>query len=127
MKDVPNLKLANPKLLTEITKEIERRAVAVAGPNILEDVSNEIDSAMRSWFSRDIKKYIDYSPKGDKDSLLQTAENYAQKLAAGVWLDAAWPVMNTMRSVEAGSKFRLKESRMWTGDPGELPPWRQNV
>lgn len=127
MRDVPNLKLANPKLLTEITNEIERRAVAVAGPNILNDVSAEIDAAMKSWFNREVKSYIDYSPKGDKDSLLQTAENYAQKLAAGVWLDAAWPVMNTMRSVEAGSKFRLRESRMWTGETGELPPWRQNV
>ena len=127
MKDVPNLKLANPKLLTEITNEIERRAVAVAGSNILKDISVEIDTAMKSWFNREAKNYIDYSPKGDKESLLQTAENYAQKLAAGVWLDAAWPVMNTMRSVEAGSKFRLKESRMWTGETGELPPWRQNV
>jgi len=127
MRDIPNLKLADPKILSEVTKEIERRAVAVAGPEILADVSAEIDSAMNSWFHREAKKYIDYSPKGDRDSLLQTAENYAQKLAAGVWLDAAWPVMNTMRSVEAGSKFRLKESRMWTGEAGELPPWRQNV
>jgi len=127
MRDIPNLKLADPKILSEVIKEIERRAVAVAGPEILADVSAEIDSAMNNWFHREAKKYIDYSPKGDKDSLLQTAENYAQKLAAGVWLDAAWPVMNTMRSVEAGSKFRLKESRMWTGEAGELPPWRQNV
>ena len=127
MRDVPNLKLANPKLLTEVTNEIERRAVAVAGLNIVKDISAEIDAAMKSWFNREVKNYIEYSLKGDKDSLLQTAENYAQKLAAGVWLDAAWPVMNSMRSVEAGSKFRLRESRIWTGETGELPPWRQNV
>ena len=127
MRNTPNLKLADPKLLTEITKEIERRAVAVAGLEILGDISAEIDAAMESWFNRDAKNYINYSPKGDRESLLQTAENYAQKLAAGVWLDAAWPVMNTMRSVEAGSKFRLKESRIWTGETGELPPWRQNA
>jgi superfamily II DNA or RNA helicase len=126
MRDVPNLKMANPKLLTEIANEIERRAVAVAGVDVLNDLTSEIDAAMESWLNREVKNYINYSPKGDKESLLQTAENYAQKLAAGVWLDAAWPVMNTMRSVEAGSKFRLKESRMWTGDEGELPPWRRN-
>ena len=103
------------------------RAVAVAGLNIVKDISAEIDAAMKSWFNREVKNYIEYSLKGDKDSLLQTAENYAQKLAAGVWLDAAWPVMNSMRSVEAGSKFRLRESRIWTGETGELPPWRQNV
>ena len=127
MRDTPDLNLADPKLLNQIITEIERRAVAVAGPEILVDISAEIDAALGSWMNRDVKKYIDYSPKGDRDSLLQTAESYAQKLAAGVWLDAAWPVMNTMRSVEAGSKFRLKESRMWTGETGELPPWRQNV
>jgi hypothetical protein len=127
MRDRPDLNLADPKLLTQIINEIERRAVAVAGPEILVDISAEIDAALGSWMNRDVKKYINYSPKGDRDSLLQTAESYAQKLAAGVWLDAAWPVMNTMRSVEAGSKFRLKESRMWTGETGELPPWRQNV
>ena len=127
MRDTPDLNLADPKLLNQIITEIERRAVAVAGPEILVDISAEIDAALGSWMNRDVKKYINYSPKGDRDSLLQTAESYAQKLAAGVWLDAAWPVMNTMRSVEAGSKFRLKESRMWTGETGELPPWRQNV
>lgn len=125
MSNQTNLSKANRENLFAVTAELERRVRNVE-PDTVEDLIGEIDAALDEWWNRETTKYIDYSPKGIRNSLLQTAENYAQKLAAGVWLDSAWPVMNTMRSVEAGCQFRLKERRNWTSGDGDLPPWRRN-
>lgn len=139
MLDDPKLENANPKLLQQIVAEIERRVAAVE-PGVLGDVSKEIDEILNEWQSRDVRYYLDEKPDRIKNSLLQRAERYVQKIAAGSLPGYAWPIMGAMRSVEPSTPFRLKE-RVFTAEVGsskgessgdsasvsgaDTPPWRQ--
>lgn len=107
-RDNPDFNKINMKNLQTIIEEIERRASNI-DPNATAQVMSEIDEALFEWSSRDVKKYLDNSPKGLRNSLLQYAEDHARRVAAGNLGGSAWPVMNTMRSVEASTPFRLKE------------------
>jgi hypothetical protein len=130
MMDVPDLNSADPRVIQDIVKEIERRVTAV-DPNVLIDVAEEVRSILDEWSLRDVNRYWDETPKGFKHSLLQSAERFAQKVAVGALPGFAWPVMNSMRSVEPSTPFRLKESSFkaratdLADSDDDKKPWRQ--
>ena len=107
-RDNPNFGKIDKKNLQEIISFIEDRVQNIQ-PEALKQVSAEIDEALYEWSTRDVRKYLDRSLKGSRFSLLQYAEDYARRLASGNFGGTAWPIMNTMRSVEASTPFRLKE------------------
>ena len=107
-KNVPNFKSLDMNNLRAIIAEIERRARNIDA-SIVSQISREIDEALDEWSSREVRKYLDNSVKGIRTSLLQYAEDYARRVASGNFGGSAWPIMNTMRSVEASTPFRLKE------------------
>jgi hypothetical protein len=107
-KNVPNFKSLDMNNLRVIIAEIERRARNIDA-SIVSQISREIDEALDEWSSREVRKYLDNSIKGIRTSLLQYAEDYARRVASGNFGGSAWPIMNTMRSVEASTPFRLKE------------------
>ncbi|PRX29979.1 helicase-like protein [Meinhardsimonia xiamenensis] len=68
-------------------------------------VQEELERRLDSWRARSPTVYwSDY--KGGK-SLLQSAERAAARRAAGRDAGAAWPTLNSMRTVEAGTPFRM--------------------
>jgi superfamily II DNA or RNA helicase len=72
------------------------------------DVRAELERRLLQWQSRAPTHYWqDYK---DSDSLLQSAERAAWKKALGRRAGAAWPTLNSMRSVEAGTPFRMAPS-----------------
>jgi ATP-dependent helicase YprA (DUF1998 family) len=103
--DFKNIDLIN---LRKVVNAIEKRVKSI-DPTVLPDVVSEIDEALQEWSSREVRSYLDSSVKGLRTSLLQYAEDYARRLASGNFGGTAWPIMNTMRSVEASTPFRLKE------------------
>jgi superfamily II DNA/RNA helicase len=104
----PDFNRLNIDNLQQIISEIERR-VSNIDPSVGSEVSREIDEALNEWSSREIRSYLDNSVKGIRTSLLQYAEDFARRIASGNFGGSAWPIMNTMRSVEASTPFRLKE------------------
>lgn len=107
-RSIPNFSKIDKKNLLEIITFIENRVKNIQ-PEAFKQVSAEIDEALYEWSVRDVRKYLDRSLKGSRFSLLQYAEDYARRLASGNFGGSAWPIMNTMRSVEASTPFRLKE------------------
>lgn len=68
-------------------------------------VREELERRLDTWRARSPTVYwSDY--KGGK-SLLQSAERAAARRAAGRDTGAAWPTLNSMRTVEAGTPFRM--------------------
>jgi hypothetical protein len=138
MRDKPDLTQASSEVLSQIVSEIERRISSIS-PDELEDAKNEIDEALEEWMTRsaakEVSRYLGSDPKQLRTSLLQTAELAAQRSAAGNLPGRAWPTLNTMRSVEASTEFRLVEglsadplrSRKSTaGESERLKPWRKS-
>ncbi len=134
-RDNPIFSKIDKKNLKEIISFIENRVRNIQ-PEAFTQVSAEIDEALYEWSTRDVRKYLDRSLKGSRFSLLQYAEDYARRLASGNFGGSAWPIMNTMRSVEASTPFRLKEkifrnfravpeSPSVVIDDLEKFPWRQ--
>jgi ATP-dependent helicase YprA (DUF1998 family) len=69
------------------------------------DVRPELELRLARWSARAPAYYWqDYK---DSQSLLQSAERAAWKKALGRQAGAAWPTLNSMRSVEAGTPFRM--------------------
>jgi superfamily II DNA/RNA helicase len=106
MNKQPNLDNATSEFLQTVTEEIERRVSSV---DIRErdETSKEIDENLDNWETRNPKYYL--NPFNQDKSLLQFAEDYAKKIAAGKLPGEAWPVMNTMRSLEPSTRFRMAE------------------
>lgn len=68
-------------------------------------VRRELERRLDTWRARAPGVYwSDF--KGGK-SLLQSAERAAARRAAGREVGAAWPTLNSMRTVEAGTPFRM--------------------
>ncbi len=68
-------------------------------------VLKELERRIDSWRARSPEVYwSDF--KGSK-SLLQSAERAAARRAAGRDIGVAWPTLNSMRTVEAGTPFRM--------------------
>lgn len=106
MSKTPKLALASDKLLGDVVAEIERRIKAI-DPRECADAERMIDEDLQDWDARAPTYYL--QPFQSSKSLLQSAEAYASKIAAGRLPGAAWPTMNTMRSVEPSSRFRITE------------------
>jgi hypothetical protein len=136
MLEKPNLDDATPEVIKEIVDEIYRRVQAVS-PELANDVRKEVGDLFEQWEQWNLSEYFDDSPGGFKKSLLQSAENAARKMAAGGLPGSAWPVMNSMRSVEPDTPFRLEERKYRApanksgGDEGtsetsvsDSKPWR---
>jgi hypothetical protein len=114
MRKRPDFAAAPEKLLQDVVAEIERRVNAV-DPRELAQVQLEIDERLQDWEARAPRSYMN-SHQPNK-SLLQSADRYAQRKAAGRTTGAAWPTMNNMRSVEPGTRFRMAE-RLTSRRPG---------
>lgn len=106
---VPGM-LDNPKLnndAIDVAKKlidaIVERAKAVDPEE--KDIKSELERHLKDWESRSPTSY--WSP--EKDSLLQDAERAATHRATGQALGEGWPTLNSMRSVEASTPFRLAE------------------
>lgn len=83
-------------LIVERAKRIDPEETAVR---------EELECYLDTWRARSPSVYwSDY--KGGK-SLLQSAERAAARRAAGRNVGAAWPTLNSMRTVEAGTPFRM--------------------
>jgi len=83
-------------LIVERAKRIDPEETAVRG---------ELEHRLDTWRARSPEVYwSDF--KGGK-SLLQSAERAAARRAAGRDAGAAWPTLNSMRTVEAGTPFRM--------------------
>lgn len=68
-------------------------------------VREELESRLDTWRTRSPAVYwSDYKGGG---SLLQSAERAAARRAANRETGAAWPTLNSMRTVEAGTPFRM--------------------
>lgn len=107
MSKEPNLDNASSEFLQVVIEEIERRVLSVDSRE-RDETSREIDENLDNWETRNPKYYL--NPYNQDKSLLQFAEDYAKKIAAGKLPGEAWPVMNTMRSLEPSTRFRMAES-----------------
>ncbi len=71
-------------------------------------VRDELNEKFEQWLAMEPSSYWnDFRPN---DSLLQSAERYARDIALGRMPKVAWPTLNSMRNVEAGTPFRLASS-----------------
>lgn len=68
-------------------------------------VQKELERCLDKWRARSPKVY--WSDYKGGESLLQSAERAAARRAAGRDTGAAWPTLNSMRTVEAGTPFRM--------------------
>jgi hypothetical protein len=132
----PDLELAPTEFLKEVVTELERRIGRVDARE-LDKAREEIDESLELWDAMKPGQY--YVRRSAGKSLLQSADDHAGKVAAGRLPEAAWPVMNSMRSVEPATPFRLKEtlrrkSVSESGGPGQgdspagnrpAPRWRR--
>ncbi|WP_170429168.1 helicase-related protein [Ruegeria arenilitoris] len=83
-------------LIVGRAKKIDPEETAVRG---------ELERLLDTWRARSPEIYwSDF--KGGK-SLLQSAERAAARRASGREAGAAWPTLNSMRTVEAGTPFRM--------------------
>jgi len=83
-------------LLVERAKRIDPEEV---------DVREELESYLDTWIARQPTVY--WSDFKGGSSLLQSAERAAARQATNRRTGAAWPTLNSMRTVEAGTPFRM--------------------
>lgn len=89
------------KLIDRIVERAERIDPEEA------DVRSELIEKYNQWVSMvPISYWDDFRPQ---HSLLQSAEKFARNVALGRSQVAAWPTLNSMRDVEAGTPFKLIE------------------
>lgn len=72
------------------------------------NVRRELERCLNTWKSRSPEFYWN-DHKGGK-SLLQSAERAAERRAVGRDAGVAWPTLNSMRTVEAGTPFRMAQA-----------------
>jgi len=108
---VPNM-LDNPRLdqsavneAKELIEDIVQRAMVIDPQET--DVKKELESILDTWEFRSPQSY--WQPRKPRESLLQDAERVATRRARGGLPDDAWPTLNSMRSVEVSSRYRLTE------------------
>lgn len=102
----PDLANARDEDLIAVVEEIERR-VASLDAREQAAVAHELNTWLADWEALRPEVYENRYKK--MRVLLQRAEDYAKRVAAGRLPGLAWPLMNTMRSVEPSSRFRLAE------------------
>lgn len=103
MLDSPQMDDAAEEVAMNLIERIVERAERIDPEEV--NVRRELERRLDNWRARSPELYwSDY--KGNK-SLLQSAEVAASRRAAGMETGAAWPTLNSMRSVEAGTPFRM--------------------
>jgi len=81
------------------------------------EVESELEECLERWETRHPERYWDdYS---SSKSLLVSAELAAARQATGRTVGNAWPTLNSMRTVEAGTPFRLVSRLKSEGNPDE--------
>lgn len=130
----PQLSNASDDFLRDVVMEIERRVCSVDARE-LDSVSDELNELLADWESLDPKRYLLNRFNPNETALIQYADDYAKRIAAGRTPRVSWPLMNTMRSVEPSSRFRIVEKlrefnepdQNFQGDQNELPRprWRR--
>lgn len=68
-------------------------------------VRHELERKLEQWVARAPEHY--WQDRKENTSLLVSAERTAWKKALGKRSGSAWPTLNSMRAVEAGTPFRL--------------------
>lgn len=89
----------------ELIDDILQRSTAI-DPDEADDTKRELASCLDTWKSRVPRSYWS---RQVSSSLLQDAERAAMLRAVGRPPGDAWPTLNSMRSVEASTRFRLAE------------------
>lgn len=114
MLDEPALDSAAETAARALIKEIAARAARIDPDESA--VEYELTERLNTWIARNPSGYwMEYKPR---ESLLQSAERAATEKALGRSPGDAWPTMNNMRSVEAGTPFRLAERLRLNGGQG---------
>lgn len=108
MLNSPNLLNAPDKLLQDVVDEIERRVGSVDARELI-SVRKELNDLFEDWEAISPVQYLVNRFRPRETALLQYADNYARRVASGRIPGVAWPLMNTMRSVEPSSRFRIVE------------------
>jgi hypothetical protein len=92
-----------------------------------------VDEALFDWERRKPTHYENRAKP--LKALIQRAEEYARKVALHRTANPGWPVMNSMRTVEPSTPFRLTEKLISSGltkrsdgvvpdDERQVPHWR---
>lgn len=89
----------------ELIDDILQRSTAI-DPDEADDVKRELAICLETW---KLRAPGSYWPRKGSSSLLQDAERAAMLRAVGRLPGDAWPTLNSMRSVEASTRFRLAE------------------
>jgi hypothetical protein len=115
LRDKPYFSAIPQEVLIDVVTEIERRVAAI-DPAELRETTLEIDRLLDFWEQSNRIAY--YDRKTLNQSLLQSAEDRARRHAMGRAPHDAWPTMNSMRTVEASTLFRMTNalSRRASGD-----------
>ena len=99
----PQVEAALGPLLSDVRARAER-----VDPSEKDAVQRKLAAILDQWRERDLAAYWDDS--GKKPSLLISAEQHAALRAATGVGSEAWPTLNSMREVEPGTQFVLREA-----------------
>ena len=105
MLENPELSESTHAIAKDLIDDIVKRAEAIDPMEL--DVRAELEKYLDSWKNRSPEHY--WHPKRVNTSLLQDAKRVATMRAIGRLPGEAWSTLNSMRSVEAASRFRLAE------------------
>ena len=105
MLEKPELSERAYAIAKNLIDDIVERAEAIDPIEV--DVRAELEKCLNSWKVRAPEYY--WMPYRVSSSLLQDAERVATMRAIGRSPGEAWPTLNSMRSVEAASRFRMAE------------------
>ena len=104
----PDLANAGDDFLGEVVNAIEKRVKSVDAREF-DSLSEELNELLSDWDALSPKQYLMNKFKPRDGSLIQYADDHAKRIASGRAPGLAWPLMNTMRSVEPSSRFRITE------------------
>jgi len=106
MMDSPGLDANSVARLRPVIDELNRRVASVM-PTEAKGVADKLRALLDEWVNRgDLEKYWDDT--GKRGTLLMSAEQVAAFGARGI-VKRAWAAPNSMREVEPGTPYRLKE------------------
>ena len=103
MLENPTLGNQHDEKIGEIVDYIVERAKRIDPDET--SVRQELDALLERW--RIMKPEFYWKNKSTNTSLLQSAEQAAERTAAGHGESSAWPTLNSMRTVEPATPFRM--------------------
>jgi hypothetical protein len=104
----PSLQPADVAAVEEIIARIAARAADI-DPEEAAATREELDRVLELWRQRAPVVEMYWNDEKELRSLLMAAERAAARNRSGLSGARAWPTLNSMRSVEAGTPFRLVE------------------